>query len=93
MSNDEEHRARPASIAASLFDEVRRAIQDIRQRVVEEGWFGRITTPLQRDHHSIGQTGPEAPAPERGASFEDLWPRHEGPVREPGHELDRGMDR
>jgi hypothetical protein len=28
----------------ALFNELRNAFQDVRQKVVEEGWFGRVVT-------------------------------------------------
>jgi len=75
-------------IFAFLFGELGRAVQDVRQRVVEEGWFGRITTPLPREPHG----SPAAPT-ERPITFEDLWPRHEGPADAPGREPDKGIER
>jgi hypothetical protein len=88
MRNGKEPEPGPQGVFSYLFGELGRAVQDIRQRVVEEGWFGRITTPLQRDHTPASQ----APA-ERPITFDDLWPRHEGPDREPGLEPDRSIDR
>lgn len=82
---------KPEGLFAFLFAEIGRAFQDVRQRVVEEGWFGRITTPLQRDHHSVGQGGPETPEAGRAVSFEDLWPRHDG-ASERARDVERGAD-
>ena len=52
-------------ILGFLFDERRGAIQDIRQRVVEEGWFGRVVTaaPVVEVDHSLGR--------ERGGLYSD----------------------
>ncbi len=35
---------KPASLGAYLFAELRHAFQDMRQKVIEEGWFGRVVT-------------------------------------------------
>ena len=88
MSDRDGRDTERVGLLGALWQELGRAVQDIRQRVVEEGWFGRITTPLARDH----SLAPSNPA-ERAVSFEDLWPQHSGSAKEPGHEPDRGMDR
>ncbi len=88
MSNGKGQEPGPRGVLSYLFGELGRAVQDIRQRVVEEGWFGRITTPLQRDHTPASH----APA-ERPITFDDLWPRYDGPDYAPDRELDRGIDR
>lgn len=74
-------------VFAFLFGELGRAVQDIRQRVVEEGWFGRITTPIARDHAPSGTSPAERPI-----TFEDLWPRHDGPADTHAREPDIGRD-
>ena len=52
---------------ANMFEEalasIGVAISDVREKVVEEGWFGRAVTD--------GQSAPEsAPAPEASSAFE-----------------------
>ena len=37
-------RGRSQSLGEFLFSELRQAFQDIRQKVVEEGWFGRVVS-------------------------------------------------
>jgi len=71
---------------AFLFDEVRSAIQDVRQKAVEEGWFGRVTTPepvVRADRTILGDR----------PSFEEQWAVREptnGPALEQdGHDLGR----
>ncbi len=61
---------RPPSAAAYLANEARYAVQDIRQKLFEEAWFGRVVTP--RPHHEIAPETAEK-TPERRASFEDVW--------------------
>ncbi|MBI1262765.1 MAG: hypothetical protein GC184_13685 [Rhizobiales bacterium] len=90
---DTEPRAKPEGIAEYLFNELRYALRDIRQKVVEEGWFGRIVTPtgetgaspeftksesLYGDDHQPMQAT-QAEAPERRPSFEERWAVREGP--------------
>lgn len=78
-------------IGAFLFDELRRAFQDIRQRAVEEGWFGRVTTPYQRN--ALDHAPSIEPEPDREPSFDDLYgsSREEtAPERETAP--DRGID-
>ncbi len=45
MSSEPNKPARPLGIAEFLFAEIRSAFQDMRQKVLEEGWFGRVVTP------------------------------------------------
>ena len=94
-------------ILGFLFDELRSAMQDIRQKVVEEGWFGRVVSPapvvemdrslgrerggLYSDDHRPALTVGAA-TPKRAPSFEELWK-----PREPGEQpadigKDRGID-
>ena len=86
---------RPAGVFAYLLNEVGRAFTDIRQRVVEEGWFGRVTTPpTRRDFDPLHRTMPEEDRSDRAAKFDAEWaPKdqvsdHET-SREQGHDMDR----
>ncbi len=104
MSGDNSGRNRPQGIGEFLFNEIRSAFQDIRQKVVEEGWFGRVTTP--KPVVGLGKDGPEAIGlgkrptiheglGERRPSFEEQWaPRERSKEaadiqKEHGHDLDR----
>lgn len=77
---------RPPSIGEYLFAELRQAFQDIRQKVIEEGWFGRVVTaapvvevsPLEQER----VVEPSGPAEQR-RSFEELWR-----PAERGHDLE-----
>ena len=89
-------RGKPEGLGEFLLGELRRAFQDIRQRVVEEGWFGRVTTPYQRNAVDHGPAREGAVEPQRELSFDDLYGhRREGQVAAPEHdpEHDRGIDR
>lgn len=105
MSEDTGRRARPKSFGEFLFDEIRSAFQDIRQKVVEEGWFGRVVTPepvtdIGLEHSDLYGHSAE---PERGEvpespddkgkleeSFREIW----GPVErtDATHDLEHGHD-
>jgi hypothetical protein len=73
---------KPASFGAYLFAELRQAFQDMRQKVVEEGWFGRVVTAAPvveverqgRDAAALygDDHGPLKPR-EQGPSFEEQW--------------------
>ena len=95
---------RPPGIGEFLFNEIRSAFQDVRQKVLEEGWFGRVTTP--KPVVGLGKDGPEAIGlgnrptiheglGERRPSFEEQWaPRERSREaadiqKEHGHDLDR----
>jgi hypothetical protein len=93
MSGDDK-RARPASIGEYLFNELRQAFQDIRQKVLEEGWFGRVVTAAPVVEIDKGQPADEL-APERRASFEELWsPRERAPQpAEQEHSQEMDFDR
>lgn len=86
MSGDQ--RPKSQGIVSFLFDELRGAIQDIRQKVVEEGWFGRVVTaaPVVEVDHGLGRergglysddhrplAAGDPAEPERRPSFEELW--------------------
>jgi hypothetical protein len=75
-----------AGIVEFLFDELRSAFQDIRQKVFEEGWFGRVVTAapvVEMDHRDAEHGGLYAadhqPVRDERAplahnpSFEELW--------------------
>lgn len=104
MDKHSGERSRPLGIGEFLFNEIRSAFQDIRQKVVEEGWFGRVVTPAPVVE--VGKEGPEAiglgnrptvheALGERRPSFEELWAPRERSTdaaeiqKERGHDLDR----
>ena len=75
-------RARPLGVGEFLFQEARRGVADVRQKLFEEAWFGRPVTaePVARDNRTLTQ------------SFNDIWGRAEQAKPEqsrPEHELDR----
>ena len=100
MSQNERGRSRPQGLAEFLFNELRHAFQDVRQKLVEEGWFGRVTTAkpvveVHRDHTEPivpGDRAHEIPN-ERRHSFEELWSPKDrtehAPERAPEHDIDR----
>jgi hypothetical protein len=70
---------KPLSVADYLWGELRQAFQDVRQKLVEEGWFGRVVTAapvveMERDQ-SPENASRNAPAqPERDhPSFDEMW--------------------
>ena len=102
MSQNERGRPKPQGLVGFFFNEWRQAIQDIRQKVVEQGWFGRVTTPKPVvempfqtvEGNSTADRAHEMPHDQR-PSFEELWapkdrtepPR--GRVPEHGIDIDR----
>lgn len=93
MGSGQDDGSRRAGLGTFLFDEIRRAFQDIRQRVVEEGWFGRITTPLPREAHPPGGlTAPAEAKSEPELTLNDLWSSPAGPERSPPADHERGID-
>lgn len=71
---------RPPSVSDVLFNEMRNATRDVRQKLFEEAWFGRvINVDPVRDHYR--------PMPEslRPSSFEDVW----GKARDADRDADR----
>ena len=93
MKGDEDGTDKPLGIGEYLFAEMRQAFQDIRQKLVEEGWFGRVVTAapvVEVDHALASERGglygdDHRPMREIGAapaehrpSFEDLWRPREG---------------
>jgi hypothetical protein len=103
MSGDQGGRAKPPSIGEFLFNEIRSAFQDVRQKVIEEGWFGRVVTPAPVVE--VGKEGPEAIGlghrptihdglGQRRPSFEEQWAPRERSAeadfeKSHGHDLDR----
>lgn len=109
MAKATDERARPPSIGAYLLGELRQAFQDIRQKVVEESWFGRVVTAapvvemdrpltaepgIHGDVHHHGLSSGQPLAEERH-SFDERWRPQERADREhgPAMEHDLGMDR
>lgn len=64
----DEHK--PASMLDFLIHELRYAAQDIRQKLVEEPWFGRPVTPAL--HMEVNGLRPEQAERER-PSFDQAW--------------------
>jgi len=106
LQRDDSGRSRPLGLAAYLFAELRQAFQDIRQKAVEEGWFGRVTTAApvvevdrapERGIHGDAYTPPLADEHTAGhrPSFEERWaPRDPAEhARDHAPERDIGMDR
>ncbi|MDO8381021.1 hypothetical protein [Phenylobacterium sp.] len=89
-----------SGIADFLFGQFRDAVQDIRSKLVDEGWFGRRSAPpggmdLARDWSgpSVHETPGRLPS---SPSFEEQWaPCERGdPAPDPGapsHDI--GVDR
>jgi hypothetical protein len=100
MSGDAGERQRPPGVMQYLFAELRQGFQDIRQKVIEEGWFGRVVTaaPVIEVDRSLTQDrdafygsdhsplkAPDSPG-ERRPSFEELWkPREHDAERSTEH--------
>lgn len=86
---------REVGLFAYLFNELGRAFTDIRQRVVEEGWFGRVTTPpTRRDFDPLHRTHNDNEVADRSARFDAQWSpdEHAGQrqqMPERSHEFDR----
>jgi hypothetical protein len=104
MNGDQSGRTKPPSIGEFLFNEIRSAFQDVRQKVLEEGWFGRVVTPAPVIE--VGKEGPEAIGlgnrptiheglGQRRPSFEEQWAPRERSAepreveKSPSHDLDR----
>lgn len=94
---------RPLGLGEFLFAELRQAFQDIRQKAVEEGWFGRVVTAapvVEVDRSLSGERGglhgddhqplnsDHSATSERRPSFEELWGPREPQDRSP----ERGLD-
>lgn len=92
MSRETRERTKPSGLGEFLFNELRQAFQDIRQKVVEEGWFGRVTTakpvveiPFQALE---GDSAGHDLSHERRPSFEELWAPKEPCVERSQDSLD-----
>jgi hypothetical protein len=72
MTADRDKSERVASAGEYLRNEAHYAVQDIRQKLFEEAWFGRAVTPAP----VVEVQAPEpnsANEPERRPKFEDVW--------------------
>jgi hypothetical protein len=93
--------AKPKGVLDFLFDEFRAGVRDIRQKAVEQGWFGQVATakPVEVHAHmteprATTELRPEASEAElpRRPSFEEQWAPHEQasePIPERDHEIER----
>ncbi len=96
MSREAKDQPKPAGLGEFLFNELRQAIQDIRQKVLEQGWFGRVTTPkpvVEMPFETVGDRSTDAssPAQSHRPSFEEQWATREPAkmTREaPSHEIE-----
>jgi len=70
-----EQQSKPQSVFSFLFDELRGAMQDIRQKVVEEGWFGRVVTaaPVVEVDHALSRERGGLYSDDHRPSFEEAW--------------------
>lgn len=87
MSGDAGERQKPPGMVQYLFAELRQGFQDIRQKVIEEGWFGRVVTaaPVVEVDRSLTANrdafygsdhhplGASGDSIERRPTFEELW--------------------
>jgi hypothetical protein len=72
MASDKDKSERVASAGEYLRNEARYGVQDIRQKLFEEAWFGRAVTPAP----VVEMQTPEpevSKEPERHPKFEDVW--------------------
>jgi hypothetical protein len=96
---------RPLGVGEYFVAELRQAFQDIRQKVIEEGWFGRVVTAapvveVDRARDARGFYGddhqplsPERTAcPDHRPSFEELWSPKERAKGEHDHQPELGID-
>jgi len=86
------NRVRPPGVAEYLFNEARHAVHDIRQKLFEEAWFGRVVTaePVMEVFRYREREERSHPA------FEEAWGLHRhGPEsldqekNQPSPEIDR----
>lgn len=94
-----EQQGQPAGILEFLFGEMRSAVQDIRGKLIDEGWFGRrAAPPSQFDASPLGwhrePSGVDAGPPRQ--SFDEAWaPRERGDaareLEAPAHDV--GIER
>ncbi|MEI9990122.1 MAG: hypothetical protein WDM86_08795 [Rhizomicrobium sp.] len=87
MSGNENSRTKPPGLGEFLFNEIRSAFQDIRQRVVEEGWFGRVTTPAPVIE--VGHGGPDGIGLGNRATIRDGLSEHRPSLEEMWAPTDR----
>ncbi|MDV6333150.1 hypothetical protein [Asticcacaulis sp. 201] len=74
---------------SSLFEEFARAVEDIRHKLVEEGWFGRqVTGDAPPPAETLGWDMPPA-------SFDEQWaPAERNTGLDAAHDTDsHGIDR
>jgi hypothetical protein len=93
---EERGRKRAPSIGEYLWNELRQGLQDVRQKLVEEGWFGRVTTAapvaeIERTDFALGVGNTRAS--DHRSDFEALWAPREKPMQPVPGEHDHGMDR
>ncbi len=87
---------KPEKFGQSIGEELNYARDDIRQKVVEQGWSGKETTPSSSLDELYGGPQPEAPKLQDGelrqSRLDDLYgaPAPEAPDAEYGHE--HGID-
>jgi hypothetical protein len=70
----------PLSAADYLFNEARHAVHDIRQKLFEEAWFGRVVTA-----EPVMEVFKSRDASASRDTFEEAW----GRGRRPEHEHER----
>jgi hypothetical protein len=87
---------KPIGVGAYLLAELRHAFQDMRQKVIEEGWFGRVVTAapvieMARDAAALhGDDHSPFKSAERRPSFEEQWAvRDKAEPASPEHGIDR----
>ena len=89
-----------AKAAEAVGEVTHGAITDVRQKLIQEAWFGRQVTQGEQDVSArLGWTQAQAPAPAAAASPEGAWndlcgrlakERSQTPEREPEHDHDFG---
>jgi hypothetical protein len=76
MASDRDEPKRVASAGEYLLNEARYGVQDIRQKLFEEAWFGQVVTPAPVIEARLPEkevaSEPER-TPERRPKFEDVW--------------------
>ena len=88
MSKDSlKHRAAIRGLLDDVAAEMKFAVQDIRQEVVERGWFGRETTPeFTQSADRLSQSEAELAGPQDYSSAASHEPGREDLY---GHDLER----
>lgn len=90
-----DHSRNRQGLFAAIFDELARAVVDVRRQVVDRGWFGHADPPRAGDFYGQTEgTGRASMRAERELapqqSFEEAWA-----VKEPTAEkvnLEKGLD-